>query len=239
MKLTFSYDRRLRRSSVAFTMIEVALCLAIIAFALVAIIGILPTGMQVQKDNREETIIGQEGAFLLDALRSGQTNLDSLSNNLVYLEQYTNKVPMVTNYGPSFTGTTGELTAYQIVGILSTPKYPTNGIVTNYYTRAKFLANSGPLAERATTNRDLSFTYLLETEIVPYMVPTNLALVETNLAMNLTNNLYDVRLTLSWPVLPNNTVGNSVQVFRTLVAGELTPDTNQYYFFRQAYFNRY
>jgi len=33
----------------AFTMIEIALCLAIIGFALVAIIGVLPTGMGVQK----------------------------------------------------------------------------------------------------------------------------------------------------------------------------------------------
>ena len=38
-------------------MIEIALCLAIIGFALVAIIGILPAGMQVQKDNREDTIV--------------------------------------------------------------------------------------------------------------------------------------------------------------------------------------
>src|SRR5947207_7764407 len=38
----------------AFTMIEIAISLAVIGFALVAIIGILPTGMNVQKENREE-----------------------------------------------------------------------------------------------------------------------------------------------------------------------------------------
>jgi len=36
-----------------FTIIELAICLGIIAFALVAIIGVLPIGINVQKDNRE------------------------------------------------------------------------------------------------------------------------------------------------------------------------------------------
>ena len=47
----------------AFTMIEIALCLAIIGFALVAIIGVLPTGMGVQRQNREETIINQDATI--------------------------------------------------------------------------------------------------------------------------------------------------------------------------------
>ncbi|MGD0614189.1 MAG: type II secretion system protein, partial [Verrucomicrobiota bacterium] len=54
-----------------FTMIEIALCLAIIGFALVAIIGVLPTGLNVQKDNREETIINQDAAVWMDAIRHG------------------------------------------------------------------------------------------------------------------------------------------------------------------------
>src|SRR5205823_13848329 len=50
------------RAERAFTMIEIAISLAVIGFALVAIIGILPTGMNVQKENREETIIGQDAS---------------------------------------------------------------------------------------------------------------------------------------------------------------------------------
>ena len=38
----------------AFTMVEIALSLAVIGFALVAVIGILPIGMNVQKENRQE-----------------------------------------------------------------------------------------------------------------------------------------------------------------------------------------
>ena len=44
-----------RLDTAAFTMVEIAICLAIIGFALVAIIGVLPIGMNTQRDNREET----------------------------------------------------------------------------------------------------------------------------------------------------------------------------------------
>ena len=66
MKLTpHNHSHRRVRRTLAFTMVEVALSLAIIAFAVVAVIGILPTGMQVQRDNREMTIINQDGQFIL------------------------------------------------------------------------------------------------------------------------------------------------------------------------------
>jgi len=42
-------------------MVEIALCIAVVAFALVAILGVMPTGLQVQKDNREDTIIIRTG----------------------------------------------------------------------------------------------------------------------------------------------------------------------------------
>ena len=67
-------------------MIEIALSLGIIAFALVAIIGVLPSGMKVQRENREETIINQDGAYLLEAIRSGSRGVDDLTN---YVESIT------------------------------------------------------------------------------------------------------------------------------------------------------
>src|SRR6266704_643190 len=51
----------------AFTMIEIAISLAVIGFALVAIIGILPQGLNVQRDNREQTIINQDLTVFMDA----------------------------------------------------------------------------------------------------------------------------------------------------------------------------
>src|SRR5947208_3846568 len=72
--------RASRAGQAAFTMVEIALCLGVIAIALVAIIGVLPTGVRVQRDNREDTIINQEGLFLLEAIRSGSRGLDYLTN---------------------------------------------------------------------------------------------------------------------------------------------------------------
>jgi prepilin-type N-terminal cleavage/methylation domain-containing protein len=66
-----------------FTMIEIALSLAIIGFALVAIIGVLPTGLNVQKGNREETIINQDAAVWMDAIRHGAQGYDDLTNYVI------------------------------------------------------------------------------------------------------------------------------------------------------------
>ena len=55
-----------------FTLVEIAIALGVIGFALVAIIGILPVGLQIQRDNRAETIINQDGTFWLEAIRNGR-----------------------------------------------------------------------------------------------------------------------------------------------------------------------
>jgi len=65
------------RGRAAFTMIEIAIALAVIAFALVAIIGILPTGLQTNRENREETIVNQDARLLIEAIKSGGRDLTS------------------------------------------------------------------------------------------------------------------------------------------------------------------
>src|SRR6266542_3599873 len=71
-----------RREDHAFTMIEIAIALGVIGFALVAIIGILPAGLEVQRDNRSETIINQDGTFWLEAIRDGARGMDDLTNHV-------------------------------------------------------------------------------------------------------------------------------------------------------------
>jgi type II secretory pathway pseudopilin PulG len=65
-------------TAAGFTMVEIAIALAVIAFALIAIIGVLPTGLQVNRDNREETLIDQDARLLIEAIRNGTrgTNTD-------------------------------------------------------------------------------------------------------------------------------------------------------------------
>ena len=70
-------------------MIEIALALGVIAFALVAIIGVLPAGMSVQKDNRESTLVNFDANFLLNAITSGSTGLNDLANHIIAITNYT------------------------------------------------------------------------------------------------------------------------------------------------------
>ena len=77
MKLPISHRPGSTRQD-AFTMVEIAIAVAVIAFAMVAIVGLLPLGMETQRDNRQDTIINHDGAYLLEAIRGGATNLDDL-----------------------------------------------------------------------------------------------------------------------------------------------------------------
>jgi type II secretory pathway pseudopilin PulG len=138
---------RVTRAAVSgFTLIEIALCLAIIGFALVAIIGVLPSGMDVQKNNREETVINNDAVVWADAIRHGARGFDDLVNYVVaitntavtYTVDFTANPPKVTpgasNYyvftrdsslangsqlNPPYYLTNGA----RIVGLLSKPKY--------------------------------------------------------------------------------------------------------------------
>lgn len=180
-----------------FTLVEIALSIAIIGFALVAIIGVLPAGLNVQKENREETIIVQDANYFIDAIRSGARGLDDLTN---YVETITNVVtrydaetnvmagfPIVYAYTPTETwvgNATGNpadviTNGLRIIGLLGTPKYiypqppppGPSGFISNYvfaYVRAL----SGPAVEKApqdnSTVRGLGFRYRLLSEVVPY-----------------------------------------------------------------------
>src|SRR3954470_10742222 len=75
-----------QRRSDAFTMIEIAIAVAVIAFALVAIIGVLPAGLQVQKENREDTLLGQDGTYFMEAIRNGAVGLDELADYVLQIE---------------------------------------------------------------------------------------------------------------------------------------------------------
>jgi type II secretory pathway pseudopilin PulG len=156
MNLRFSNPQseiRNRKSLRAFTMVEIALSLAIIGFALVAIIGVLPAGMSVQKDNREQTVINLDAAYLMDAIRSGPLGQDNLTNYVIsitnIISEYQGNLPL----GPGLAGlgaptvhtyifnanqtvVDGNAGApsltngFNIVGLLSMPKYTFTNIPT-------------------------------------------------------------------------------------------------------------
>lgn len=101
--------RRSQARQSGFTMIEIALCLAIIGFALVAIIAVLPTGLNVQRDNREGTIINQDAVVWMNAIRNGAEGFNDLTN---YVDGITNYWAVWQYHAdgtpPSLTGQKGE-----------------------------------------------------------------------------------------------------------------------------------
>ena len=230
------------RPGSAFTMIEVAICLAIIGFALVSILLVLPLGMNTQRDNREETIVNQDATVLLEAIRTGARGADDLMN-YVYAIVITNAVGGVgylnqpladqMNFSKAFyppwvawsTLTSGS----NIVGLLGTPRTLGNGAITNYV-HAFVRAMSGGAADKPPQGNPTlvgdSFAYRLLVVNAPVPVGAN---TNDAFARQLAGNQQELRLTFRWPLLPNGAVadhGSSPQTFRATIAGQLVQDTN-------------
>ena len=227
----------------AFTLVEIALSLAIIGFALVAIIGVLPTGLNVQRDNREETIIVHEANYFMDALRNGARGLDDLTNSIIRIRNdwttyNTNNTPwsiVETNYD-QYTKTTFRVTSstpppaeftlsngYRILGLLVRPKFQYLGAssVRSNHVVAYMHALSGAASEKFPVDNtnvlDLAFNYRMTVEVHP--VP--FAETNTAFARELGPNLRELRLIFRWPLRADGTTGDGRQVFRTMTGGRL------------------
>ncbi|MDG1892521.1 MAG: hypothetical protein P8L18_14545 [Verrucomicrobiota bacterium] len=212
-----------------FTMVEVALSIAIVAFAMVAIIGVMPTGFEAQRLNREETVINQDGTYLLEAIRSGALGLDGLTNfvdSIVISNHLGNVRSMgvsenVNNFQDAFPLVSGHF----IIGMLSTPQLEAvdrrDDGTTIYSTNevsAMMRAISGSAGQRFVDAefRENAFSYLLSSRIAPYMASpinswgqgsVNITTNRYTLASNVASNLYDVQLKFRWPVTKVQTSG--------------------------------
>jgi prepilin-type N-terminal cleavage/methylation domain-containing protein len=187
---------RVRRTA-GFTMIELALCIAIVAIAMVAIMGVMPAGMGVQKQNREDTIIAQDATHWMEAIRGGALLFDDVTNYVDFIavrRQMTGSPQVLTNYYPGiFFNSPGanaldpsrRLTRSETVfGLLSLPKYDTlpndfanNPVSLTNTVTAVVRAFSGSLNDKilpqnlsdrpADSQLGFAFRYLMRVEIVP------------------------------------------------------------------------
>ncbi len=238
-----------RRSDRGFTMIEIAIALGVIGFALVAIIGILPMGLDVQRDNRSETIINQDATVWLEAIRSGAVGMNELPS-------YVSKIIFDT-LGPDgavlsssrdYTLNNDFITGADVIGLISSV-----GNVPNTRARAYVTALSGAAAEKELdpTKRELAFSYILRVVIERQVDPPN---TQTNGAAlpfvavdgesvlpeqhfgSLPNStsLYDIRLTFSYPYINDQRPPPRSQNYRASVARRLVNDPvlSPFYFFR-------
>ena len=179
-----------------FTIIEIALCLGIIGFALVAILAALPSGLNVQKRNREETIIGEDAGVWMSALRTGARGYDDLTNNVLCITNFWTRYNADFSTGPSgfdyYTPTNSLITSTnvpsflltngaRIIGLLSTPKRIPDVIDPPYqsnYVVAYVRAFSGAAVDKAPQNNATiladAFIYRMIVENFPYTpVDTN------------------------------------------------------------------
>ena len=214
----------------AFTLIEIAISMAIIAFALTIIISILPSSMRVQRDVREETLVLSDGNYVLEAIRHGAINADALMDCVDQIRQGTNLVPFSSSANIVQAMTANPNNVVVINGMA----------VSNVVVIMRSLG--GSMVSQELGNKDMALRYQITPEVLP-VSPANLS---TNLdwANEVARNLYEVRLTFRWPVLPSPALplaaNSSKKVFRTIVSGGVDLNTNSlgYGLFNTAQFQK-
>jgi type II secretory pathway pseudopilin PulG len=176
-------QRRPTKSVSGFTMVEIAICLAVIGIALISIIGVLPIGMNTQRDNREETIINQDATVFIEAIRGGARGLDDLTNYVYAITnfwgEYNSSGGLVSSGANGYTYANFSVApgyyslpgspinnGTNIVGLLSTPEYTDNfgNLTTNANVLNGGYSNhivayvrsiSGPAVEKPPQNNDI------------------------------------------------------------------------------------
>ena len=250
-----SYERRIRllassvtRSMAAFTMVEIALCIAIIGFALVAIIGVLPTAMRVQQDNRSDTLIDQDGNYFMEAIRHGAQGLDDLTNYVyqIALDKYSPSTKTYQTNVVYLSPTNYFIPPRRIIGALSVPygyaPDPADGYFV-FQVEAKVRSISGAAVEKDPQSA-VTFDYLLTSEVSAfhaYDAGSAFGAASTNdipqIDKNLQRDLSEIRLTFRWPLSSvTGKTGNNKKVFRALVSGNLVDSTNDFFFFQPTTF---
>lgn len=252
MKLPSQPPQTGRRPERGFTMVEIVLSLAIIAIAMVAIIGVIPIGLNVQADNQEESIISADASIWMDAIRSGSQGGDYLTNfvqeirldrNLRNLDTLATIQTDPPKYFAPF-GITSNL-----MGVLGTPRYyieypnpgPVNGVRIENRLYADIRAMNGNFADLAG-DPDFSFKYRMFPELVPlqHVMTNSFSTNAINPMRIITTNLYELRLTFKWPLVigqplvfgqPGNyqsqTNFQKSMTFRTVVGGQPSLLTNE------------
>lgn len=234
----------------AFTLTELALCIAVVGIALTAIIGVLPSGLSVQKQNREDTLVAQDAQFLIESIRSGAMAIPDLTNQVDFIlwrrtgaqrQDFYFRGP---NYQETLPGTVIPLTAsWQVTALLGMPRYEAvpAGIVQNEVT-AQFRTFSSPFSEKSyrgvggrpeQSRLETAMRYLVTSETqTPPTRPLLILNTYTNVAasnivanqmLRIEQGLSDLRLTFQWPVYRvggDFRAGNSRRSYRSLVRGD-------------------
>ena len=201
-------------STGGFTLVEIAISMAIIAFALTVIIGILPSSMRVQRDVREETLVLSDGNYVLESIRHGARNADALMDCVDRILQGTNVVPFYSSSNIIQAMTANQNNVLVVNGVA----------VSTVVVTMRSLG--GSMVTQGAANQEMALRY----QITPELLPVNVANLNTKFdwRTNVAQRLFELRLTFRWPVLPNPSfplaANSSKKVFRTVVSGEVQPN---------------
>lgn len=181
---------RPQRNDLGFTMVEIALAIGILGIALVAIVGVLPVGLNVQKENREDTLIEQEGDYFMEALvnsqdfgrdsvlATGQRRLTNVVDriNARYIDLTSGTVTSDFTYDRDNTaGLVAGWTPRTVIGLLSRPYWTLDTWHTQRVeTRAVVRASVGSAMEQTPLFEDFAFHYEMLVRIHPYSSPYEL-----------------------------------------------------------------
>src|ERR1700691_6284665 len=97
----------------AFTMMEIPIT--------VAIIGVLPIGMNVQQENRQQTIIGGDDSVLIEDIRNGALGANELTNYIYAITNYW------TQFQPNGTAGASGVNSYTFNSYSVASGYPLTG----------------------------------------------------------------------------------------------------------------
>jgi len=188
---------------------------------------VLPVGINVQKDNREETVINQDGMFWMEAIRSGSTGMNDLTNHVVFIEidpaQGSNQKvyrwePLAAKPGDGHMELPRGVQGAAIIGLLSMPaqadlvgpvtvrNWPQINNQSQRYNRirAKVRAISGSAVDKGEAAKEMAFSYRLTSEVRPIRtmgdwgnISGNKLAVDSNRFRKL--NFYEIKLTFQWP----------------------------------------
>lgn len=240
-----------------FTMVEIAIALGVIGFAMVAIIGILPAGLEVQRDNRSETIINQDATFWMEALRSGTVNADhvlELTERIQLIDRSFD--PAVTNYFrhyllPPLPGIPLEQPFDSVSNIIGLLTWPAGGPHREVVARINAVSGAAAEKEMNPPAREISFAYLLRVvierrnAIEPAIDPDDLALPfvavaneqgvaiqrEEHFGYPEATSLLEIRLAFLYPAIQEGRLPPRAQNYRSSLARYVTNDPPSSFYF--------
>jgi len=225
-----------RNAQGGFSIAEVMLAIGVVAFGLVAVLGVLPAGLTVQKDNREETIIRYDAQYWMTALRSGMQPTDALHQvEWVELQVDDGAGPVVyrahrprlggDGAGPEWRDLPSLFRGHlkqtswptDVIGWMSIPD---NGTALGSVKKtARVRAMNGQLFDRIYGRKVLVATrqeFVSEGDTAFHPLPGGefafSYLLETHIAPDPANvNLWRITLTFKWPVLDDPTLKDSTK----------------------------